>query len=667
MATTQFAVWWARPGGNIFNGAGFDSSISGAGTNYANQDTAQLTRTDATTSNVSTALTIPASGTPFSADLVGNAVAIVISATYSCHRFITAFVSATEVTLDATPPTSSAGAATIRIGGATTFTNTGFHPLGSAPSAAPVSGNKLWIKGTGITTDYTISSNSLNFSIVASNDKPFTAEGYTTTEGDGGRPILTTSASALACVTISGKFNIVKNLSVNATGAAFFGLNVTNTNNLIRKVVCQGIFPAKEQGGANIWIDCEFKGSAAGNAGMSQTAGECYFEGCSFHGNATFGLDAGNNGPSEYANCLFYANTTDGVNMPAGLTHGLRFVNCVFWNNGRDGIRNDSTAATGGLYDWTIRRCIFGKNVGYDVNFTLEDATLFSGAIEWAAVYLECNAFYTTGTGKMHFLPANSGDITLTASPFTSDTVFTLNTTSGGGAAVTAGICTTTLPDANVLVIPIGFSATSSSVAAVSMRSLWREYTGELSTEISDTVVDIYLQAGLEALNRRVHYHYTTDESAVTLVAGTQEYTLPSDCIEVLWVYLNGSKLQKRDVEDWDKREEQWREEAAGTPTEYAHEGNRIIFRPKPNALAVAADSTPSIRYISTPPSITTSGPEQLSSEDYRTCVLYGAAQWSVAHPDAALAVQRAKGFMDMFNEETQGMAEEYRNRSLAR
>ncbi len=183
----------------------------------------------------------------------------------------------------------------------------------------------------------------------------------------------------------------------------------------------------------------------------------------------------------------------------------------------------------------------------------------------------------------------------------------------------------------------------------------------------ADDVVDIYLQTGLEALNRRIHYHYTTAESAVTLVAQTQEYTLPTDCIEVLWVYLNGQRLQKRDVEDWDRREEDWRNTPAGTPVEYAHEGNRIIFNPTPNALAVAADSQPTIRYISTPPSITTSGPEQVATQDFRIIVLYGAATWAIAHPDAALAVQRAKGFMDIFETEAQGIAQEYKERSVAR
>src|SRR5258707_15548764 len=45
-AVLATANWYVRAGGNELNGGGYDAAISGAGTNYADQDAAQLSLTD---------------------------------------------------------------------------------------------------------------------------------------------------------------------------------------------------------------------------------------------------------------------------------------------------------------------------------------------------------------------------------------------------------------------------------------------------------------------------------------------------------------------------------------------------------------------------------------------------------------------------------------------
>ena len=73
MAITADAQWWIRTDGNDLNGAGFDSTIGGYGTNYSDQATAQLTLTDLATSGAgSTTLTSATGG--FTSAMVGNAI-----------------------------------------------------------------------------------------------------------------------------------------------------------------------------------------------------------------------------------------------------------------------------------------------------------------------------------------------------------------------------------------------------------------------------------------------------------------------------------------------------------------------------------------------------------------------------------------------------------------
>lgn len=660
----MFTVW---SNGLDNNGAGYAASLAGvASVDYTGQVGPRVSVSD----GVCTGNTTLTSATGvFSADLIGNALTLVAGSTFQGYWWVIAVGSSTSLTLDRNGPNNTG--MRVSIGGAGNLDQDGF-PFITNPFL--VAGNKIWLKGPGaLAGDYTISTNSLDLSVSGTGSTPVVLEGYTTTKGDGGRPTITTATAALDCVTVSGAFNIVRNIAVTSTGSAFGGLSVTGNANAFVNCKITGVLPLRLSGNRNFFRGCDISGAPATRDGvsMANTFTNDFFD-CTIHDNAVNGVSLSTDGPSSFVNCLIYANGQDGISQPVGGQNGVQIVNCTVWNNGRDGVRLASTAAAGIFKDVLVVRSVFGKNGGYDLNYSVGDVSAVPSMADWIAAALDCNAFYTTGTGRYHNLPANSGDLVLTASPFTSDSDFTLNDTTGAGASIRNGPCVTTLPDANTVYSYIGASAPQTAAtpatATTLMRSLWREMVNERDeTVIPDSVVDIWLDFGLQALNQRLGYHRTTSTTDVTLVAGTQEYDLPDDTLEIEWLQHNGQEIEKGDIDQWRRQGNDWRGEASGFPRFWAHYANKLVVRPTPSSAAVAAASHPVFRYVSTPASISDSGPDQLPSDGYRPAVVYGAYLWSICYPDSAVAQARAQGLADAFEKNVQAAAVNYARRGVSK
>ena len=199
--------------------------------------------------------------------------------------------------------------------------------------------------------------------------------------------------------------------------------------------------------------------------------------------------------------------------------------------------------------------------------------------------------------------------------------------------------------------------------------TLWRELTNERNTtSVPDTTVDFYFHAGLETLNRRNKYHYADNTAGITLVNGTQEYSLPTDFVEMVWVEHAGRELKKSSVEHWrSKDRDAWRREDGSEPAEYALYANKIVFRPKPNAAAVATGANPTFRYINTPPDFNTSAFDLLLTQDHRIAVYYAVAEWSFTYPDSAAAFKRGEYYQGRFDQESGMVKEYYEKRSTMR
>lgn len=158
-------------------------------------------------------------------------------------------------------------------------------------------------------------------------------------------------------------------------------------------------------------------------------------------------------------------------------------------------------------------------------------------------------------------------------------------------------------------------------------RTLLRNLITEHDTAIvSDDDLDLYLDRGQEATNALIRYHQT-DDTSISTASGTQEYTVPTDVLDIVWVEWNATMLKRTDQADLRRRGIDFRDVAAAAPEEYYLHGRKIGLYPKPNAI-----QTLRIRYVSTPAAYTDSAFAQLATQDHRLVVLYAAHLWLTAH-----------------------------------
>jgi hypothetical protein len=203
-------------------------------------------------------------------------------------------------------------------------------------------------------------------------------------------------------------------------------------------------------------------------------------------------------------------------------------------------------------------------------------------------------------------------------------------------------------------------------VTSAAMRTFWRTLVNEFDTVVvSDTLIDTYIQRALEALNRRVQYHVS--DNTVTIVAGTQEYALPSDVVKVLWAEWNGTFLNESDQDQWRSVGVSWRSAAAANPTDFTIYARKIVFYPKPSSAAVITSPTVNIRYVSAPGDFTANGPEQLSDQDHALVVEYAAMLWSAARADGPVSSARVQSLNGIFEGEAKAMQGQYAAREMMR
>lgn len=141
MAVNATAVWRVRIEGNDLNGGAFDPAIVDAGTDYTDQDAAQLILTDVTTSAASAVISSATGG--FTSAMIGNAVRIASGTNFTVGTyFIVAVGSSNSATLDRNCTTAAGSSGALRVGGAKATV--------SIPSIhGAVSGNVVMIRGQG--------------------------------------------------------------------------------------------------------------------------------------------------------------------------------------------------------------------------------------------------------------------------------------------------------------------------------------------------------------------------------------------------------------------------------------------------------------------------------------------------------------------------------------
>lgn len=427
MAISNLAVWEMRAGSSDQNGGGF---VPGAtGTDWSQQASPQYSVVDAVTNTTTTVTSATAN---FGTDVVGNLCCLVEGGTPRWFEIISR-TNATTIVLDRATNGTASGQ-TLKIGGAIGMTNSGFR---FRPYAQP--GNKVWQNGA-----FSITGSAPTWSQAGTATNPITFEGYGSVRGDGGRASITRTANNINCLDISVDFIIVKNLKLDQGVNFNTCLGITGNRCWIENCWFiasdtdgNGSFRVDLTGNNNTlhrcYIDCNNKGGQGVNiTGTGNRIQHCTQTGS----HEEVGIFVGA-GPTTIEFCIIRNNALDGIQH--GVANGLTLRHNDIWKNGRDGVR--LTSAANGLGNISIQGNIFGRNTSYDIRYTPSDIAAQTGTVEWAAVEVKDNAFWSTGTGKSLNLPAFGNDTTLSANPFTDDTTtfdFSLNSTAGGGALVAA-------------------------------------------------------------------------------------------------------------------------------------------------------------------------------------------------------------------------------------
>lgn len=241
MTFNATAIWRVRPSGSNTNGGGYDPGISGAGTDYSQQNLAVYSPSGTLTTSGSGSLILLDSNDGFTSAMVGNAIWITSGTNFTAGPyFITGYNSAGSVNLDHSPTSSGAGSGgSGNVGGAWAnfWTNT------TSALAYLVPGNTIYILGSGVPnySSYTYDYAPTRFAPAGGTDTTgritYAADPNTPSYGSGGMPCIECSGNIFdgaGYLIISDLYFVASGTSNNSEGIV---LQTSSTSNLIRNCV----------------------------------------------------------------------------------------------------------------------------------------------------------------------------------------------------------------------------------------------------------------------------------------------------------------------------------------------------------------------------------------------------------------------------------------------
>lgn len=435
MAFKNSVVWEVRSAtGSNTNGGGFDPVSGSPGTDYSQQTSPQIAFTDLVIDGT-TNTKITSVANPFTSAHVGNIINITSGTNFTVQRVQILSVSGVIATCDKAVGTTSSTGGHGNLGGAlATLT---------VACAQSVANNTIYCVGS----ETKAVSLSLANSSSGGVNNPTTIIGYTTTRGDGGRFLLTTSTNSCNLVTYDGSQYLLQNIYFQCTAGSpgdgirastsgftydlcldncrISGFNhniycpynveyliipITLNNCQLDSATADGIYSSA----TIIALNSYFKSNASAGIRMvlqNQSSQTLFCQGCTFYNNTGPGINqlaqvdsATNNTPLILLNCNFHVNGGGyncGTNGGAAISYAM--INCVF----------DSCVGA-------INGCVTGVNTFTGIQYN--------------------NAFRNNTSFNRSNFPPGIGDITLTAIPWTNPSAddFTLNSTSGGGLLLKA-------------------------------------------------------------------------------------------------------------------------------------------------------------------------------------------------------------------------------------
>jgi hypothetical protein len=329
VAINATAVWRIRVGGNDANGAGYDSAISGAGTDYSQQDAAQLSLTDVACSGTTTVTSVTGG---FTAAMIGNAIRITGGGATSGYYFITARTNTNTITVDRTPGTVSGG--TGKVGGAAAMWRTLLDDL-KATGDKVVPGNKVYIRGSGTNTPSSDDYTDTTYTQMVPGDG---TSGKIQLLGENGRPRL------------------------KSTGLIFYQPNYVVLRNL--------------------YLTCS--SNSNGTLGLINAGGRTLIDDCVLDTNNLASMQAVvMNGGSTLVNCKVFATTgtpsssTDSPLIRVG-TYGCRVIGNRIFNGRAEGIVEADGGSLAQLVGNLVYGC-FGKGIQLGDLSTLSQSGIVTG------------------------------------------------------------------------------------------------------------------------------------------------------------------------------------------------------------------------------------------------------------------------------------------------
>lgn len=436
LPTGNTMVWEVRPtAGSDSNGGGF---VTGAGgTDFSQQNSAQYTFGTLATTNGSTACGITDANHGFGPTDVGNIMQINSGTNWTpgFYEIISTF--AGSATLDRPcASTATASSGTYHVGGAFATISQG--------NIVDTAGNIIWVKASGtLSVSTALQVTGVHTSL------PTQFLGYTSTRGDNGRVTWTMTANSTDIIIAEGSqgytfknFNFTTSAGTVAAGveASASNGNVPSGTWWFDNCKWTGFTDAvlgfwnSNQSFSNITIsNSEITTStshAVYNTGATVLLGDY------IHDNTGDGFryaaGASNaRGPTIAAYSIFYNNGGNGLTNPIGtLASGNNqdpFIWFILINNDISNNTGDGVNVTGGAQSIQAWNNIITSNGGYGINFTSSNAAQMNAVLN--------NAFYSNTSGS-YVNVFTVGDVILTGVPYTSaGSNFTLNSTSGAGAA----------------------------------------------------------------------------------------------------------------------------------------------------------------------------------------------------------------------------------------
>jgi hypothetical protein len=425
-------VFEVRSTGSNTNGGCFDPGVTSPGTDFSQQDTAQVAFTDlviaATTTNLSSV------ANPFTSASVGNCIQITSGTGFTVGFYEVKSVAGGVATMDRSVGTAASSGGNGNLGGANQFITTPMKAIADVGTQSVA--NLIWVKAATFTLSATDST------ITPSRSYAATLVGYGSTRGDdAARPLITTATNSTPLFTMGGSTGLVfRNFAFSNTATTrsdglepnsgtYTFINCTFTG-FTSAILTNGTSPHSSISNLTLIRTTVTGGTSSGMSLRVASSGTINIYWSLFSGNAGNGIDV-NNGTSLVVSAydsIFASNTAGcGLSNTTGAIGTLILMSNDFVSNSTSGV----CVVSGPTFLQNANNIFYG-NGAYGINLP----TTGNLTITVPTLANRANAFGGNVTSPRNNLTAGTGDVTLSGNPFTNSAAgdFSLNSTAGAGA-----------------------------------------------------------------------------------------------------------------------------------------------------------------------------------------------------------------------------------------